>query len=133
MKNLKSVLDTRKASKGASGTRPGAKTRKPSGEPTQMNIQNQKGANARKSSQEAVHKRPPSQSSKNSGKTGTSRSKPASQFLVNKRVNPMISLTGGGMKVAKKQMALKKQQSEPSNASQISDQDRNARDHPAVE
>jgi len=45
----------------------------------------------------------------------------------------MISLTGGGMKAAKKQMALKKQQSEPSNQSQMSDQDRNARDYPAVE
>ena len=37
------------------------------------------------------------------------------------------------MKAAKKQMALKKQQSEPSNASQMSDQDRNAREYPAVD
>jgi hypothetical protein len=38
MKNLKSVLDQRKNTKGTSGTRTHVKTRKPSGEPYQMNI-----------------------------------------------------------------------------------------------
>lgn len=40
MKNLKSVLDSRKHAKGTSGTRAAAKARRPSGEPGSVNIQN---------------------------------------------------------------------------------------------
>ena len=40
MKNLKSVLDSRKNAKGTSGTRGTAKGRRPSGEPGSLNIQN---------------------------------------------------------------------------------------------
>ena len=58
LNNLKSVLDSRKNTKGSSGTRPAGKPRRPSGEPNQTNMQGKKAG--RKSSQEGAGKRPPS-------------------------------------------------------------------------
>lgn len=106
LNNLKSVLDSRKNPKGTSGTRPAAKPRKNSGEPSQMNYLKQKAS--RKSSQDVAGKRPPSQSSKNSGKDGA-KPRPPMQNLAKQRVNPMITLTGGGAKATRKQGLLKKQ------------------------